>query len=84
VTAPAFGSLVDPYKKIAFSFMIPTLIFLGVLYASVSARFIFFRVFRDARHHINDHTVVGWLSWTTILRMFPSSIARCEFVTKNK
>ena len=39
MTAPAFGSLQDTYKKIAFSFAIPTIVFLGSLYASVSARF---------------------------------------------
>lgn len=67
ITAPAFGSLDELYKKVAFSFMIPTLIFLGVLYASVSARFIFFRVFHNSRHK-NEHTVVGWVSWAGILR----------------
>lgn len=67
VTAPAFGSLGDEtYKKVAFSFMIPTLIFLGVLYASVSARFIFFRLF-DGTRHKTSHTVVGWASWAGIL-----------------
>ena len=66
-TAPAFGSLGnDLYKKVSFSFMIPTLIFLGVLYASVSARFIFFRLFEGTRHKGN-HTVVGWASWAGIL-----------------
>jgi len=66
-TAPAFGSLENElYKKVSFSFMIPTLIFLGVLYASVSARFIFFRLFEGSRHKGN-HTVVGWASWTAIL-----------------
>ena len=66
-TAPAFGSLGNElYKKVSFSFMIPTLIFLGVLYASVSARFIFFRVFEGTRHKGN-HTVVGWASWAGIL-----------------
>ncbi|KAJ5620501.1 hypothetical protein N7510_004485 [Penicillium lagena] len=65
--APAFGSLSNElYKKISFSFMIPTLIFLGVLYASVSARFIFFRIFEGTRHKAN-HTVVGWASWAGIL-----------------
>ncbi|KAJ5832296.1 hypothetical protein N7474_000607 [Penicillium riverlandense] len=65
--APAFHSLSDEvYKKISFSFMIPTLIFLGVLYASVSARFIFFRIFEGTRHKAN-HTVVGWASWAGIL-----------------
>ena len=65
-TAPAFGSLQPLYKKVAFSFMIPTLIFLGVLYASVSARFVFFRIFEGTRHKGN-HTVLGWSSWAGIL-----------------
>jgi hypothetical protein len=46
--------------------MIPTLIFLGVLYASVSARFVFFRIFEGTRHK-NYHTVIGWASWIGIL-----------------
>lgn len=46
--------------------MIPTLIFLGVLYASVSARFIFFRIFEGTRHKGN-HTVLGWAVWAAIL-----------------
>jgi hypothetical protein len=66
-TAPAFYSLSnDLYKKVSFSFMIPTLIFLGVLYASVSARFLFFRIFEGTRHKGN-HTMIGWLSWGGIL-----------------
>jgi hypothetical protein len=65
--APAFGSLGnEAYKKISFSFMIPTLIFLGVLYASVSARFVFFNMFKGTKH-LGSHTVVGWLSWAGIL-----------------
>ncbi|KAK6067643.1 neutral amino acid [Seiridium cupressi] len=66
MTAPAFGSLETLYKKVSFSFMIPTLIFLGVLYASVSARFIFFRIFQNSRHK-NEHTLIGWASWSGIL-----------------
>ncbi|KAJ5160310.1 uncharacterized protein N7482_007314 [Penicillium canariense] len=67
VTAPAFGSLSnETYKKVSFSFMIPTIIFLGVLYASVSARFIFFRLFEGTRHKGNN-TVVGWAAWAAIL-----------------
>lgn len=66
-TAPAFGSLGnETYKKVSFSFMIPTIIFLGVLYASVSARFIFFRIFAGTRH-LGSHTVVGWVTWAAIL-----------------
>lgn len=66
MTAPAFGSLEPLYKKVAFSFMIPTLIFLGVLYASVSARLVFFRLFKDSKHK-SEHTIVGWASWAGIL-----------------
>ena len=66
-TAPAFGSLGnDVYKKISFSFMIPTLIFLGVLYSSVSARFVFFRLFEGSRHKTHN-TVTGWAAWAGIL-----------------
>ncbi|CZS90869.1 hypothetical protein WAI453_003923 [Rhynchosporium graminicola] len=67
MTAPAFGSLGNKvYKDVAFSFMIPTLIFLGVLYASVSARFIFFRIFEGTIHK-TQHTVKGWVVWGAIL-----------------
>ena len=67
-TAPAFGSLGDElYLKIAFSFMIPTLIFLGVLYASVSAQFIFSCIFDKESKHKKEHTVVGWSTWAGIL-----------------
>jgi len=68
-TAPAFGSLGNEVlAKIAFSFMIPTLLFLGVLYSSVSARFIFFRIFEGSRHK-SSHTVIGWASWAGILAL---------------
>ncbi|KAH9865657.1 hypothetical protein J1614_009243 [Plenodomus biglobosus] len=69
MTSPAFGSLENEvYKKVAFTFMVPTIIFLGVLYASVSARFVFFRVFADTRH-VTSHTIIGWIGWGAILAM---------------
>ncbi|KAG7902770.1 hypothetical protein KL907_003903 [Ogataea polymorpha] len=67
ITAPAFGSLAPVYKKIAFSFAVPTLIFLGLLYASVSARFVFFRIYDKHSQHRRDHTVVGWAVWAGLL-----------------
>ena len=66
MTAPAFGSLQDTYKKVAFSFAIPTIVFLGSLYASVSARFVFFRIFRNSRH-LHSNTFVGWAVWASIV-----------------
>lgn len=67
MTSPEFGSISNViYQKVSFSFMIPTLIFLGVLYASVSARFVFFRLF-EGTNHKGNHTVLGWSSWVGIL-----------------
>lgn len=67
VTAPAFGSLLPTFKKVAYSFTVPAIIFLGVLYASVAGRSIFFRVFRDRRRHITSNTKTGWIAWAAIL-----------------
>lgn len=66
VTSPAFGSLDEMYKKVSFSFMVPTIIFLGCLYASVTGRFVFFRIFKGSRH-MSEHTLRGWVSWGSIL-----------------
>jgi hypothetical protein len=86
MTAPAFGSLRPPYQLAAFSFALPTIIFLGSLYAvrlhycylflvfffsdypikSVSARMIFFRLFKNSRH-LHSNTVTGWSAWVGIL-----------------
>jgi len=66
ITAPAFGSLQPTYKKIAFSFAIPTIVYLGSLYSSVSARFIFFRLFRDSKHK-HSNTLIGWGAWAGII-----------------
>ena len=60
------GSLDELYKKVSFSFMIPTILFLGCLYASVTGRFVFFRAFRGSRH-MKEHTLVGWTAWGSIL-----------------
>jgi len=86
MTSPAFGSLGNEvFKKVSFSFMIPTLIFLGVLYASVSARFVFFRVFEGTRHK-TSHTVIGWASWAGILALTWTGafiiVSRLVFVVK--
>lgn len=67
MASPAFGALGNRVEKIvSFSFMVPTLVFLGVLYASVSARFLFFRLFAGTRH-VSSHTVVGWAAWAALL-----------------
>ncbi|KAJ7118782.1 transmembrane amino acid transporter protein-domain-containing protein [Mycena epipterygia] len=66
ITAPAFGSLQPLYKKIAFSFAIPTIVYLGSLYSSVTARFIFFRLFRNSEHK-HSNSLVAWSAWAGII-----------------
>ncbi|ODV78417.1 uncharacterized protein CANTADRAFT_6809 [Suhomyces tanzawaensis NRRL Y-17324] len=63
ITAPAFGSLDGNYKKIAFSFALPTVLFLGSLYGNVSSQFLFLKIFQKGSKHRNEHTVKGWLVW---------------------
>lgn len=62
-TAPAVGTLKPVFKKIAFAFVLPTTIIIGVLYASVVAKYVFGRIFMGTKHY-NNHTVIGWTGWT--------------------
>lgn len=39
---------------------------LGVIYASVTARFLFFRIMRHSKHRYS-HSVVGWTVWIAII-----------------
>ncbi|KAJ7851964.1 transmembrane amino acid transporter protein-domain-containing protein [Mycena leptocephala] len=66
ITAPAFGSLTPTFKKIAFSFAIPTIVYLGSLYSSVTARFVFFRIYAKSEHRYSN-TVKGWFVWGGII-----------------
>lgn len=63
MTAPAFGSLTGNYKKVAFSFALPTIIFLGGLYSNVSSQFLFHHIFDEKSANRNEHTVKGWATW---------------------
>ena len=65
-TGSAYGALQPVYKKIAYSFAIPTIIMLGVLYASVVGRFLFFRIMRNSKHRYS-HSVVGWTVWASVI-----------------
>ncbi|KND87422.1 N amino acid transport system protein [Tolypocladium ophioglossoides CBS 100239] len=66
MTSPAFGGLEEMYKILSFSFMLPTIVIHGALYASITGRFVFVRIFSDSKH-MYSHTVTGWLSWGAIL-----------------
>ncbi|KAH3673366.1 hypothetical protein WICMUC_003685 [Wickerhamomyces mucosus] len=70
ITAPAFGSLSGHYKIIAFSFAIPTIIFLGALYSNVSSQFIYFQIFKPNSIHRNSHTAKGWITWVLLNAIF--------------
>ncbi|SNX84979.1 related to neutral amino acid permease [Melanopsichium pennsylvanicum] len=61
-TAPAVGTLRPVFKKIAFAFVLPTTIIIGVLYASVVAKYLFGRLMIGTKHY-NNHTKTGWAVW---------------------
>ncbi|PGH34760.1 aminomethyltransferase [[Emmonsia] crescens] len=68
MTSPAFDSLSDSVCKKVFSFMVPTLIFFGILYASVSTRFVFFRLFDGTPSLGQSHAC-----WMVVLESYPGS-----------
>lgn len=66
-TAPAFGSLgVVTYKKASFAFVIVPTVVIGVIYANVSAKFIYFRLMGESRH-AHSNTVIGWGMWVLVM-----------------
>ncbi|CAG7933005.1 unnamed protein product [Penicillium olsonii] len=66
-TAPAFGSLgVTSYKKASFGFVIVPTLIIGVIYANVTAKFIYTCVLGNSRH-THSHTVTGWGVWVAIM-----------------
>lgn len=66
-TAPAFGSLgVTAYKKGSFAFVIVPTLVIGVIYANVTAKFIYFRILGTS-HHAHSNTAVGWGIWGAVM-----------------
>jgi hypothetical protein len=66
-TAPAFGSLgVVVYKKASFAFVIVPTIVIAVIYANVSAKFVYFRIMGKSRH-AHSNTVIGWAAWVGVM-----------------
>ena len=66
-TAPAFGSLgVTVYKKASFAFVIVPTVIIGVIYANVSAKFVYFRIMGTS-HHAHSNTVIGWGAWIGVM-----------------
>src|SRR6201996_2185812 len=66
-TAPAFGSLgVTAFKKGSFAFVIVPTLVIGVIYANVSAKFVYFRIMGKSRH-AHSNTVIGWGVWAAVM-----------------
>lgn len=66
-TAPAFGSLgVVAYKKASFAFVIVPTLVIGVIYANVSAKFVYFRIMGTSRHAYSN-TAIGWGVWVLVM-----------------
>lgn len=66
-TAPAFGSLgVVAYKKASFAFVIVPTLIIGVIYANVSAKFVYSRIMGNSRH-AHSNTVTGWSVWVLVM-----------------
>jgi hypothetical protein len=66
-TAPAFGSLGPVvYKKASFAFVIVPTLVIGVIYANVSAKFVFGRIMGRSRH-AHSNTVLGWGVWIGVM-----------------
>lgn len=66
-TAPAFGSLgPEVYRKASFAFVIVPTLVIGVIYANVTAKFIYFRIMGTSRH-AHSNTVVGWGVWAAVM-----------------
>lgn len=64
--APAFGSLQENYKKIAFTIAIVPTFVIGTIYANVTAKLIYQRILGKSRH-AHSHTVVGWGTWVAVM-----------------
>jgi hypothetical protein len=66
-TAPAFGSLgVVMYKKASFAFVIVPTLVIGVIYANVSAKYVYKHIMRGS-HHEHSNTVIGWGAWAAVM-----------------
>ena len=66
-TAPAFGSLgVVAYKKASFAFVIVPTIVIGVIYANVTAKYLYARVMGRSKH-AHSNTILGWAVWIFLM-----------------
>jgi len=67
MVSPCYGALSDTFVKVVAAFTLPTLIAVGVLYSSITSRFVFLRIFKEDSVHRLEHTVKGWATWIGIV-----------------
>lgn len=66
-TAPAFGSLgTVAYRKASFGFVIVPTLIIGVIYANVTAKFIYTRTMGKSKH-AHSNTALGWGVWILVM-----------------
>lgn len=66
VVSPALGSASPTVAKVAWGLAIPTILIAAVIYAHVTAKYIYVRALRNTRH-LAGKTLVGYATWAGIL-----------------
>lgn len=74
IKSPAVNSLSGTRKQLISGFFAPTVIFLGSLYAAVTARFVLVCLFDKEHKHVTSHTVKGWLTRISLLGTFSNRL----------
>ncbi|GJN93659.1 hypothetical protein Rhopal_006716-T1 [Rhodotorula paludigena] len=62
VASPALGTAGTLYKRIGYGLALPGLLFSGIIYTHLAAKFIFLRVLRGTRH-VTHGTRTHWTVW---------------------
>ncbi|KAF9889537.1 hypothetical protein FE257_007247 [Aspergillus nanangensis] len=67
VESPALSSAGPMMKKVAYGLAIPTVIIAGVVFAHVTCKYIYVRIFRGEKaHHMHSNSLIGIGSWVAI------------------
>lgn len=62
VDSPATSGLTGTMKIFYASLYMPTILFLGALYAAVNMKFLMERIFANDPRHLKESTLKGWLT----------------------
>ena len=67
VMSPAFSSLPLKWAKATYGLALANFLIAGSLYSHTAAKLFFIRLFRNNPHHLHEHTVLGWGTWTILI-----------------